>query len=41
MVKAELRRDYLEKRKALTSVQKNKWEDLILIQFQKLVVEPS
>ncbi len=36
MVKAELRKFYLEKRKAITAAEKNKWEDLLLIQFQKL-----
>ncbi len=36
MVKAALRKIYLEKRKAITAAEKNKWEDLLLIQFQKL-----
>lgn len=36
MIKAELRKIYLDKRKAITASEKNKWEDLILIQFQKL-----
>lgn len=36
MLKADLRKRYLEKRKAITTSQKNKWEDLLLIQFQKL-----
>ena len=36
MLKAELRKEYLEKRKALSAIQKNKSEDLMLIQFQKL-----
>ncbi len=36
MMKAALRKTYLEKRKAITAAEKDKWEDLILIQFQKL-----
>ena len=36
MVKEQLRKEYVERRKALSATQKNKWEDLILIQFQKL-----
>lgn len=36
MVKAELRKEYLEKRKKLGAAEKNKLEDLMLIQFQKL-----
>ena len=36
MLKAELRKEYIEKRKALSDAQKNKLEDLMLIQFQKL-----
>ena len=36
MLKAELRKEYLVKRKGLSATEKNKLEDLMLIQFQKL-----
>src|SRR5215211_2367431 len=36
MVKKEIRTEYKKKRKQITSVQKLKLDDLLLIQFQKL-----
>ena len=39
MNKEQLRNVYKEKRTAILPMQKNKWEDLILIHFQKLGIE--
>ena len=39
MTKADLRNKYKEKRKSLSAAQKDKLEDLLLIQFQKLNIE--
>ena len=39
MTKEQLRKMYKEKRAAISSAQKSKLEDLILIQFQKLDIE--
>ena len=36
MTKAELRKIYKEKRKLISSQQKSKWNDLLLINFQKI-----
>lgn len=36
MLKKELRKSYINKRSAITSVDKNRWDDLVLIQFQKI-----
>ena len=39
MLKNELRNIYKQKRTALTLLEKDKLEDMILIQFQKLNIE--
>ena len=39
MLKAELRNTYKEKRILLSSVEKNKLDDLLLIQFQQLPID--
>ena len=35
MIKSELRSIYREKRKAISTTDKEKWDDLLLIQFQQ------
>ncbi len=36
MTKAELRTSYISKRRSLSAAQQNKWDDLLLIQFQRI-----
>jgi 5-formyltetrahydrofolate cyclo-ligase len=36
MTKAELRALYISKRKTISAAQQNKWDDLLLIQFQRI-----
>jgi len=40
MLKKELRKKYRTERLALTATQRAKWDDLILIQFQRLLLPP-